>query len=291
MNIICVPSRGRHLFLGNNQKTFSYLKGTKHNVWIAVREEEEITYDFFNKEDYNIFTVLDCKNIAYKRQQVMEFAKVKGIEKVLFYDDDLQMYARNERFSSKYAIGNFPKVQIADEMSDQLFSICSEKYPMVGVATKQASFKLSKAFEYNKRIVQGFCLHVPTFFKEGLTFESDFVFMEDYKIQLELRSKGYILPTINSFCIGDSGRIDGGCQEYRNQDAHEDAALGLHALFPECTKIKKVKANTYWAHDRLDLSIDFKSLVDKSKLPKKQEMLDFMKANGYTKPYIMEEPK
>jgi hypothetical protein len=284
-NIIAIPSRGRSQLMKRRQKTFAYVIGCSYEVWLVVRESE--AYDYENG-DYRIFTVPDHCKITDKRQMFMDHCRDAGIDNVLWLDDDLMFYPRDDRYSSHYAMSGRPKHLIMNEIADQMFSLCSERFPMVGMLFKQGSQNNKKAFHFNKKIMQTWCLNVSTIFLEQLYMtDAPNGVLEDFYLMNKLRSLGFLLPTIGSFCMSDGGRIPGGCQEYRDVKLHNDAVQRFNCMFPECTEVKIVKANTYWAHDRLDLKIDTNYYLPK-KLPTKVELLTYMKSNGYDGNLLME---
>lgn len=256
---VYIPSRERSRLVSENKGTFYYINGQDVDYSLVVRESEVKDYVDAGFKGA-ILKVPDNSHIADKNQDMLEECQKDGIEYLIRFDDDLSFYYRDEAIASKYK-SDAPvfRERYFKEMLTDLFDICSEKYPLVGVTNKFMSQEIKKMYIKNSFVFRVSCLHVPTITKENIRLNGyGGGHCEDRFIFLTLLHKGYTTILCSKYChheaaIGDYiGR--GGCFSVDRVKVQNESATAIHNLFPEDTKLVS-KTTKFWPEERLDVIV------------------------------------
>lgn len=294
--IIMLPTRDRtHLirsgigFWRHYTKKFSEYPRTMVPRLI-VRESEVEDYNKVCIDRYgepDIYVVHDHYNLAEKRQRCIELAHHSNKEFLFLIDDDVSFYVRTESLSSKYT-SRLEKI-LAEEIYPKILyesiMLCGERFPIVGLPSKQGSNAIRYMFPKNTPIIRIMCFHVPTLMKEEINLDHGWrqPFMSDRYLELALLEKGYCSLSNSRYAVGDFGTgYKGGCATTRTAGGQSNVARALVKRFPERVSLK-VKNNGMWAEERLDCSIDWKGFLPEGeeKFLPSEEGLQLIQREGY----------
>lgn len=258
---ILIPTykRADRLRDSSGQHTLAYLDSSlEDRTVLIVRESEKEDYlPVCEVYDVGIHTIPDnVDGIRGTRNECLKWAKNKNIEKLIMIDDDLRLSKKPDAKTYRTFVADLGHFQ---EMVDDLLDHCSSEYPVVGITARQFSNGKTEPYEENTRIIQVFCLHIPTILKEKVNFTMcpNLVFMTDYAFTLTMLQRGYKNLCLNTYCRDDNTQTPGGCAEYRDADSATKAAIALYRAFPKVVK-PYVKTSGTWGAQRVNVRISWK---------------------------------
>lgn len=230
---------------------------------LFVRHCEYDSYIAHGASPEHTYGVSDNISIAEKRQWMLAFAQVHGMEYIFMADDDLLLDHRRDDVYSKFK-ANYENPVKNDELLEVCLRICGPKYPMVHPRIRFHADTAKYRYEKNCAAIRFTCLHVPTLAKHGIRYDGlGGDVMEDRYVHHSLLSLGYRTIALGRFCAGDYGsNRAGGCSETRTAANHSKSAQLLHDQFPDTVKLK-AKNNGNWDAPRLDCIQYLKKYLDK----------------------------
>jgi len=264
--MIGVASRGRSDFLNLPRKgTWRYFSPNHNHLRLFLRESEVEFYVSASIDPIRIISVPDDTMIADKRQRILKYANDKGFEYLFMADDDLLLDHRRQDDKTKFR-ANYEVPGKTEEMIETCLRICGPKYPIVHPRIRFHADTAKYRYEKNSPAIRFTCLHVPTFFKEGIQANGlGERFMFDRYLQNSILSRGYVTIALGQFCVGDYGTgKKGGCEEIRDPATHSASAKAMVRLFPNVRL--KAKNNGSWAETRYDCIQYLKRYISKGEL-------------------------
>lgn len=271
--MIGIPSREREFLIKERRGIWKHIDPEVKDlsVHLSILEKE---YASYRNVKYSGNIILNqYNNIAEKRQKLLSLALLNKVEYLFIIDDDVSFYYRDENLSSKYTSKHevFVKKDHFNRLLYECISLCSEKFPIVGLPLKQGSFGLKYMFSKNIPIIRFVCYHVPTLKKEIIRFDTLFkkygaIFMSDRYAQLALIDKGYRTLSNCRYCVGDQGtNYKGGCSITRNSENQSLSAEALMLEFPNLVSLKW-KEDGLWGVRRKDCKINWKKFLSEKEL-------------------------
>lgn len=261
---ICIPSyqRAERLLYSQGQITLAYVATTLlDKTYLFVRESEEESYlPVAEKYGVGLITVPDDVNgIKGTRDCILDWAKEQELEKCIMIDDDIRLDWKPDARTYKRMIGG----EYFDRMIADLLDVCRPDYPVVGITARQFSNNKTEYADFDTRIIQVFCLHMPTILKAGIRF-SQFAapFMSDYYFVLSMLQTGYHNICLNHYCRDDNTQTPGGCSSVRTVENASKSAVTLSKAFPGIVT-PYVKTTGTWSENRVNVRISWKKAFRK----------------------------
>lgn len=272
--LIAVPSRDRTNFLKKKNGVWrNFNRPYKDYPIVLVVREEELD-DYKPLFDGKILTTENNTDITKTRQFILDYAMENGYEHLIMMDDDINLFFRDEKLSSKYTqrIEDIHANNVFDSIVYESLLLTGEEYPLTGVPIKQGSFSKRYTYEKNCMIIRYVCYYLPVWKKHNIRCDGllgTIGVMEDYYVQLKLLSLGYRTLTNCRWAVGDYGTgYRGGCNATRTVEVQNRSAKKLCELFPEAVKLKvKTDAKQHWKEDRLDVNLKLKYYLNKDEKP------------------------
>ena len=215
---------------------------------VCVEEEAEELSKYGAKI---LVTPPEVKGIGPTRQYVIDNAKDKHI---LFLDDDLKFYRRNEEAKLK-------KIN-PDEFHHlhTWINYCLEMgYPMVGVSAQAGNNRFKGNFAYLQRIFTVYGLNTEFLKEKNIRFD-EMELMEDFNVALKIIRHGFKTILNTEFAHTQSNsNASGGCSEYRNYELQKKSAYMLMEKHYPYVKVVKKNAKSWTGlQERYDVRIQWK---------------------------------
>lgn len=260
--IIAIPSYKRADRLLNKKSTLSQIdKHTMDNVYLFVRDEEEEDYLKVAEHFGCGLITITAYDIPETRDQILQYAYEHDVEKLIMIDDDIDIAYKPT--PKKYITitnndGHFGTMII------DLLSYCASDCPIVGISARQFS-QDKKGVDFNTRVIQVFCIHMPTIKKENFHFaDAGFSFMTDYYFILTFLQKGYKNACLNWFTRDDDSQTPGGCSVFRTVENQSKSAVALYKKFPHLVSLY-IKDTGTWSAQRVNVRIKWKKAFQEKK--------------------------
>lgn len=291
--IICIPSYKR----AGMSKVIDMIdeKWLKRTHFVINESDHE---DYLKAyPDHNLHVVSDdvC-NVGLKRQACVEFAREQGTDKLVMFDDLIQLYRKRCEFHKNgdprlssgdtrfiwCVEGEFQRFM--DDMSEYL-----DKYAQVGLSPREGN---NRRLGFGKEIskvygAQG--IRIDVLEDEGISFtgmmelDKQAIFYEDYFVVLSLFKAGYANYFFHDWAFNQSAHnCKGGNSDQRNLENHEHSVKMLQKVAGEdYMQIHQHTGNRQWKDmkDRWEIKRMFwRRLYDDScdKLNNKTKKLDFL---------------
>lgn len=261
---IFIPSYKRsHLMLDKNRRTTPTFmsKKKRENSTIVIRKEDKVFYEEVLEKrwpELNLHVLSEnAKNIPTTRDEILKTASMLKIQYLIMIDDDIIFaYKPDPKTYVTFEEKHF------DWMVDDLLFHCSEEYPIIGITARQFSNNKVNPSDENTRIIQVYCIHIPTWEREQIYFETEEMeFATDYKFILEWLARGYKNLCLNTYTRDDIAQMEGGCETYRTADLHSQSMKVLYKMFPEVVSLRW-KNNGTWKEPRLNCMVQWKKAYD-----------------------------
>lgn len=257
--IIAIPSYKRADKLANTENTtLSYISNDLlAKTCLFVRDEEYEEYLEKVKPKYSsnlsIFNLGKINgHIPETRDKIIDACD--KCEYLIMIDDDIR-FAYRPNMDSYYVPQN---KDIFENMIIEMLKNCFEEIPLVGIAPRQFSHNLKEPIKQNWRIIQVFCMHIPTIIKENIKFmDPKMDYMTDYYFTISLLQRGYKNRVLTRYTKDDIMQAHGGCSEYRTEKNTNESAIKLHKIFPEIVT-PYVKEGGTWGKSHIGVRIKWK---------------------------------
>jgi len=260
---ICIPSYQRaERLMGRGQHTLAYIgDALNDNIFLFVREEEYESYvPVVEKYGIGLIPISDeVDGIKGTRDDILAWAKMNKIDKLIMLDDDLRLdYKPNAKKYIRMIDGMY-----FNQMIYALMFHCERDIPVVGITARQFSDSKIAPYQMDTRIIQVFCLHMPTISAENIWFSQfDIPFMTDYAFVLTMLQKGYHNLCLNKYCRDDNSQTPGGCSGVRTVELASKSAVRLSKMFPGIVT-PYVKTTGTWDEPRVNVRIAWKKAFKK----------------------------
>ena len=255
---ICIPTYERSdRLMGLGQHTLAYIGDSlNNNIFLFVRDKEEEAYlKVAEKYGVGLVTIPDSVDgIKGTRDEILRWAIGFDIDKLIMIDDDLRLdYKPNPKKYIRMVDGKY-----FNQMIYALMFHCEKDVPVVGITARQFSDSKITPYQVDTRIIQVFCLHVPTIKAEDIWFSQfDIPFMTDYAFVLTMLQKGHHNICLNKYCRDDNSQTPGGCSGVRTVELASKSAVRLSKMFPGIVT-PYVKTTGTWDEPRVNVRISWK---------------------------------
>lgn len=262
---IMIPTRGR---VGDQQTLKSLSPSLRADTILVCPAEErdmlrQYTAEaFLDHEDtaVRIETQPDHINtIAAKRKWMMEWARERGIEKVLMFDDDLFFYFRYWKPEAKNGEGDW---RLSDSTNAEttlwitsLMDRINAHVPHGGFGPRQGNNNFPDGWLVGgARMMLALAYHVPTALDNAVWDRIGT--REDMDVALQLLRKGLPNVITHDFCVGQkSYAAPGGCDLERTTEKSDADAYKLAELHPGFVKVVQKE---YLGHPRKEVVVQWK---------------------------------
>lgn len=221
--IVCIPSYKR----AGNVKTFGLLGDafSKEEVIISTQTKED--YEQYKALYEDIATIIlgEAHSSGESRNVLLNYCQDKGIQEVLFLDDDLR-YIRT--MDDRRLVGKEFR-----ELMESCFSICKRNgITLFGSYATDNCLMMKRTATRN--IIDGMlCGLLDT----TIRYDANFTTKSDYELSLRLISQGKKVVRFNSFAPAQVPRSKGGCEEIRaRKDEYYFVAQMLIDAYPTLIK-------------------------------------------------------
>jgi hypothetical protein len=260
---IAIPSYKRARTLMSKPNTLDYIHHEllKETI-LCVRESESMAYSALASKYPGLFigTIPDeTDGIPETRDLMIEGAIKQGIRYLVMIDDDLK-FAWRPTMDNQYENMSH---SIFMRMIKECLSFCGKQYPIVGITARQFSQEKKKEYDENTRIIQFYCLHLPTIQEAKVRFQDAGIpFMTDYYFVIKMLQLGYRNLCLNRYTRDDKMQAPGGCAETRHVNVMNSSAYKLSKIFPSIVK-PYVKENGTWKEKRINVRVGWKKAFNK----------------------------
>lgn len=260
--VIAIPSYKRaDKIIKSENTTLTYMTSFLLNkTYLFIRDEEmemEEYSEVYGKYSLGGISVLPniTKHIPETRDKIIsKVLNCYSYEYLIMIDDDIQ-FAYRPNFDNHY-MKQTP--EIFEQMITKLLDNCNENCPLTGIVPRQFSNKFKEPIKENWRIIQVFCMHLPTIKKENIKFmDANIDYMTDYYFTLSLLQKGYKNKVLTQYTRDDIMQSPGGCSIYRTVENTNKSAVSLHKLFPNIVK-PYIKSSGTWNEPRVNVRVSWK---------------------------------
>ena len=265
--VIAIPSYKRaDKLCSSKNTTLSYINDKLlERTYLFVRNEEYDDYVKVQKKYSNLGNLIILpeirKHIPETRDSIIEWAINVQYEYLIMIDDDIQ-FAYRPYFDNHYMKQTHG---IFEQMIENLILNCNENVPLTGIVPRQFSNKFTEPIKENWRIIQVFCMHLPTILKEKLKFmDAGIDYMTDYYFTLSLLQRGYKNKVLTQYTRDDIMQSPGGCSEHRTVKNTNISAVRLHKMFPDIVK-PFIKISGTWKEPRVNVRISWKKAYKENK--------------------------
>jgi TET-Associated Glycosyltransferase len=250
---IWIPTRNRVV-----QETYLSLpQELRERVHFAVpHDDKNIVGVFVHK------TPPEINGIGPTRQWIIDYATLRGIEKIVMLDDDLVFATRRIDEPTKFREATHDELGLLFARIDSYL----DKFAHMGVATREGGNRDTSDTVLNTRLLRILAYRTNVLCNEGIRFDR-LEFMEDFDVTLQLLRRGYPNLKINWIVHNQrSSNAPGGCSTYRTLEGQSKAASGLHSLHPEFVSVVTKKTKTAWnGQERQDVRIQWKAAFDSAR--------------------------
>lgn len=229
-----------------------------NNTYLFVREEELEAYlpvaEHFGCGVLPVFIDPDA-GIPETRDAILEHCIGKGIEYLIMMDDDLKLAVHDltKTKANYYTMDeSMFKLMILD-----LLHYTDESNILTGITARQFSNVRTTTLTRNNRIIQLYCMHMPTIAAQGFHFTYGAPFITDYYFVLSMLVKGYTNIILNEYTRDDKANAPGGCSEMRTVENQNKSAVMLYKQFPEVVRLVQ-KNNGTWTEPRINPIVSWK---------------------------------
>lgn len=262
---IVIPTYKRSDILFNKANTLDYMeKDILDKTWLNIRIDEFEHYDKVITKYPGIGSIVyrDQFGIPKTRDNILHDC---NNEYLIMIDDDIRFASRNK---NKYTPLSKPGFTY---MINDMISHCTSLCPIVGITARQFSNNLTEPIKENTRIIQVYCLHMPTIHKEGVKFsDADIPFMTDYYFTIKHLTLGYKNKILTEYTRDDNMQTPGGCATYRTVKLCNQSAIGLSKLFPDIVKPYYKESGT-WEEKRINVRVQWKKAFNEIKYKERVE--------------------
>ena len=228
------------------------------NTYLFVREEEMEAY-LPVAEHFGCgllpLQLTEEQGIPETRDAILEYCGEEGIEYLIMMDDDLKLaiHDLNKTKANYYTMDhNMFHMMIMD-----LLGHTDEYNILTGITARQFSNVRTTPVTENNRIIQLYCMYIPTIIREGFKFTYGAPFITDYYFVLSMLVKGYTNKVLNSYTRDDKANAPGGCSEMRTVENQNKSAVMLYKQFPEVVRLVQ-KNNGTWTEPRINPIVSWK---------------------------------
>jgi len=263
--IICMPSYKRaEILLSNKKNPLSFMDSEMlESTIIFVRKEEAQNYKKVLEKFKGLqLHILDScvSNMGNTRDNILKYCYNKKYEKILMIDDDIVFRKRTNNYTLQRVIQN---KEMFNKMVYTLFKKCNKDIPLIGINHDAFNGCYELPYNMNTRIIQVFCIHLPTLKENNITFmDCNLWTMTDYYFTLKLLTLGYKNMCINIYSRSDTMQTPGGCSEYRTKEMEEQSAKTLKKLFPDFISLYYKQSGT-WDISRIAIRVKWQKAFNK----------------------------
>jgi hypothetical protein len=239
-----------------------------------VQDREKQAYREYWYDPNIIFLPSEITTIAATRDWIVEFAIRMRYDKLLMLDDDLDFAIRREDEPTKFRVPTHEELEYMFVFIEALLN----DYAHVGISGREGANRNTNKLVHNTRMMRILGYAPRVLQQHNIKFNQGPGLMEDFRVTLELLTRGYKNVLVNSFVHNQPGsQSPGGCSEYRTPDRQKQSAEALADAFPEFVRVVQKASKNWkgqWEGMRYDVNIRWKDAYNSSGARQPTEVLD-----------------
>ena len=250
--LIMIPTLGRADKV--ERTTLSkFHPATRNGIVLFVQESEALLYSHLPNPIVPLPSSI--VELSPTRQYMLEWAHLKGHEKIIMLDDDLQFYHKRPEDATRMLRSD------EDHVDKMLFYVEDLLDRYAHVCVGDTLFANNRLTDYQEvgRAMRALAYRTDVLMREGCRFDR-LRTKQDLDMAIQLLGKGYKNAMTNKYMqTQNSSQTDGGCSRYRTPELMTADAHRFEELHPGVAKaVRRRTKNSWGGGERWDVRVNWR---------------------------------